>query len=613
MKLYFFRRLKSFFVHHWIKFFIAFFVVLILGLCIWGLASLESFYRKQMMATIPVQVFIGMLHALIFAYIIINMQGRGFTSMRRAIIKPEMVNMKFDDVIGIDEAKMEAKEVVELIKDHKRLDQVGGKIIRGILMIGPPGCGKTLLAKAIASEANIPFISMAGSEFVEVFVGVGASRVRKLFKNARQMAYDNGACIVFIDELDVIGRGRSFSMFGGGGETNSTQNQLLVEMDGLGSRKENIIVIGATNAQENVLDEALLRPGRFDRKIYVGRPYEEGREKLFEFYLNKVKHDPNINIERWARRSVHKSPAEIENIVKEAALIATRKGNSIVYQNDMSQAMERIELGIKHHRKVADVELVGTAYHEAGHLIATFFLHPTDDIFKASIATRKGTLGVVYRQAREEILSPDKEKLIGDIKCSLGGYLAEKAKFGSTTTGVSSDFRFAMNQAYCMVWDYGMSLNNDRIRLGNYQMVKETLSDSMKEELNREVEKIIEACAKEVELLFKKEIELLDRFAMELLKREELDYDEIEEIFREHGKSDKDRARNTHKDKVFKSIIDERNKFLEAKVKEEMAKNAQAQANGSLPGAPSTGTAVADDTGSAKLITPDPRSLFFNI
>lgn len=563
MKLYSFRKLKSFFVHHWIKFFIAGFVLLILGLCVWGLWSLESFYRKQMIATIPVQIFIGGLHALIFAYIIINMQGRGFTTLNKGRIKPQLININFSDVIGIDEAKLEASEVVELIKDRKRLDRVGGKIIRGLLMIGPPGCGKTLLAKAIATEAGIPFISMAGSEFVEVFVGVGASRVRKLFKQARQLAYDSGACIVFIDELDVIGRGRQFSFFGGGGETNSTQNQLLVEMDGLESRKENIIVIGATNAAEGVLDEALLRPGRFDRKIYVGRPYEEGRANLFKYYLAKVKHDPNIDIWRWARRTVNKSPAEIENIVKEAALIATRSNKEIIEHTDLSQSLERIELGVKHHRKISDRELVNTAYHEAGHLIILYFLHPTDDVFKASIATRKETLGVVYHQPREEILCDDREMMMADIKTSLGGYIAEKIKFGITTTGVSSDFKHAMHLASIMVWHVGMA---DGKIIGDYTQVKE-ISDSIKEKLNKEVEKILSQCADEVEALLRKEMVLLDRFAMELLKREELDYDEIEDVFKEYGKTQLQyRSNFLEKEAMLQKIIEERNKFLKEKV-----------------------------------------------
>ncbi len=582
MNNYFFRKLKTFLLYHWIKIVIVIFVVGLIGLCIWGLSSLESFYRHQMLATIPIQIFIALVHVLIFVSILINAQGRGFTSLKKNKIKAQDVNVTFDDVIGIDEAKIEASEVVELIKDRKRLDKVGGKIIRGLLMIGPPGCGKTLLAKAIASEAKIPFISISGSEFVEVFVGVGASRVRKLFKQARQHAYESGACIVFIDELDVIGRGRSFSFYGGGGETNSTQNQLLVEMDGLSGKRENIIVIGATNAAEGVLDEALLRPGRFDRKIYVGKPYEDGRAKLFGYYLSKVKHDANIDIGRWARRTVHKSPAEIEYIVKEAALIATRGGKEIVDHVSMSQALERVELGYKHHRKINDRELINTAYHEAGHLIAVYFLHPTHDVFKASVATRKSTLGVVYHLPKEEIIGRDKGMLLASIKSSLGGYIAEKIKFGSTTEGVSGDFRNAMELAYYMVWHLGMS---DGGYLGDYSIIDGILSDAQKDILNKEVEKILSDCSKEVEKLLNAEIKLLDRFAMELVKHEELDFDEIDAIFKEYGKTQYDYiSKEQHKETVLEKIIAERNKFLEQKIEEINSQHKTASSDESTAG-----------------------------
>lgn len=251
-----FRKTKIFLRTHWVKMLIAFLVIGLLTLAVWGISSLESFYRKMTLATLPIQLLMGGIHAVIFVTMYQMFFRGSFGSMGNKKIKSGWVNVKFSDVIGVEEAKEEAMEVVELIKDRKRVELIGGKIIKGILLVGPPGCGKTLLAKAIAAEAKIPFLSTAGSEFTEMFVGVGASRVRSLFRKARTLAYSNGACIIFIDEIDAIGRARQFSAFGGGGETNSTQNQLLIEMDGLSDRAEDIIVIAATNSAEGSLDRS---------------------------------------------------------------------------------------------------------------------------------------------------------------------------------------------------------------------------------------------------------------------------------------------------------------------------------------------------------------------
>ena len=470
------------------------------------------------------------------------MQG-GLAKISKAKIRGELVNVKWSDVIGMENVKEEAREVVELIKDRARVRKIGGKILRGILMIGPPGCGKTYLAKAIATETGLPFLAMSGSEFVEIFVGVGASRVRRLFKKARELAYGHGGCIVFIDELDAIARKRVFSVFGGTEETNSTQNQLLAEMDGLQeikdkhgdpSPEQNVIVIGATNASEENLDMALLRPGRFDRKLYIDRPNLEDREKLFAYYFGKVQYDPSINIGRLARKAVYKTPADIENIIKEAALIATRDKRDKIKYEDISEAMERVELGMKHKLNMTAHEKEQTAYHEAGHLIALYILHPTDDVFKASIIPRRGTLGVVHHQPKEEIFTYDKNKLLADIKADLAGYVAEKMRFGTTSSGVSSDFTQAMRIAHNMVWRFGMG---DKGLLGDYTAIPESqISENLKEQLNEETDKLLKRCIKDVEELLGKERPILDRFAKELLEKEELDYDDIEAIFNEYGK-----------------------------------------------------------------------------
>ncbi|MDP3980830.1 MAG: AAA family ATPase [Chlamydiota bacterium] len=535
MRIKFFRKLKIFMMNYWVYVLVGSIVFVMIILAIWGLNSLESFYRNMTLATMPIQLLMVAMNAVIFVYLYMSVFRGGFSQMKAGKVKADQVNIHFDQVIGIDEAKEEAWEVVQLIKDRKKIKQIGGRIMRGLLMIGPPGCGKTLLAKAMATESALPFMAISGSEFVEVFVGVGASRVRKLFKKAKALSFAHGGCIIFIDELDAVGRKRQLASFGGGQETDSTLNQLLVEMDGL-EEASNIVIIGATNASDDVLDQALLRPGRFDRKIYITQPGLGGREKVFTFYLNKVRHDPTIDIGRLARKSVWKSPADIELIIKEAALIATREKRYIVTYKDLSAAIERIDMGMKVKKEMTPQEKKMTAYHESGHLIILYILHPTDDVFKASIAPRRGSLGVVYHQPREEIYSHSKDKLQADIKVSLGGYLAEKIKFGvpKTTTGVSQDFKNAMAWAHYMVWTIGMGAHG---YVGDFTIIPEKqLSDKIKQDLNDDSNQILKECMQDAEELLKSEIDLLDRFAKELLEREELEYDDIEAIFKEYEK-----------------------------------------------------------------------------
>ncbi len=529
------RRMRMHYQNHKVKLFITLGVLALIVLSVYGMMSLESYYRNITLAQMPISILLVLVNSVVFVYMYMMVLRGGMANIDKKNVNAKDVNIRFSDVIGLDEVKEEALEVVSLIKDHARLKKIGGKIVRGILMIGPPGCGKTYIAKAMATEAGLPFLSMAASEFNEVFVGVGASRVRKLFATARSLAYGYGGCVIFIDELDALGHRRTFNQFGSG-ESNTTQNQLLVEMDGISAGKvENVIVIGATNASEDNLDPALLRPGRFDRKLYISKPGLESREQLFKYYLGKIKHEASIDVRRLARKGVGKSPADIENIVKESALIATRNGTDVVTHREISEAIERIDLGTKTRISMNAREKEMTAYHETGHLMVTYLMHPRDDVFKASIIPRKSSLGVVHPTAIEEWHSHDRESLLADIKVCLAGYAGEKVKFNTTTSGVTSDFKKAMLIAHHMVWECGMGPSG---LVGDYTVVpKNLLSEDVKNQLTQDVDAIIKQCLKEVEDLLRKEKELFERFAHELLTKSELDYDQIEAVFAEFGKA----------------------------------------------------------------------------
>lgn len=524
---------------HWLWVAILALVTVSIVVPIWYMSGMEESVRRYIVGINVASMPWGILQTLVFvAFLYLLQYGGGFAQFKKSKVDTAMVSVKFSDVIGLTEAKREAWEMVQLIKDRAALKKVGGKILHGMLMIGPPGCGKTMLAKAIATEAGVPFLSTSGSEFVEIFVGVGAARVRKLFKQARQYAQAYGACMIFIDELEVVGKTRVFmDAFGGSSESNSTLNQLLVEMDGLTDSDAHIVVMGAMNASEDVLDPALLRPGRFDRTITIGRPNLAERKEIFEYYGKKIPLGPDVDLGRLARKSVYKTPAEIENILKEAALIATRDRRDVVSYKDFSAAIERIELGVAHRLNLTPREREMTAYHEAGHLLIVYLTHPTNDVFKASIVQRGGTLGVVHSIPREELYSSDAKTLRAHIKVSLAGYVAEKQKFNTTTDGVSADFTNAMSIAHNMVWKFGMGENGF---VGDYTRIpKDQLSDDLKGRLNDQTQKILHQCMMEVEQTLKAEAHILERFANELIARDELDYDEIVKIFIEYDKHPK--------------------------------------------------------------------------
>jgi cell division protease FtsH len=527
-------KLKLFIRNHWVGLSIALISVVAVLFPIWYLAGVEENTRRYIISMNVASMPWMVLNTVIFVGFLYLMQSGGFSALKKTKVDAGMVNIKFSDVVGLTEAKREAWEVVQLIKDRRRVKAIGGKILKGVLLVGPPGCGKTMLAKAVATEAGVPFISISGSEFVEVFVGVGAARVRKLFKQAKDYAQAHGSCIIFIDEVEVIGRKRVlYDAFGGGSETNSTQNQLLVEMDGLES-ESNVVVFAATNAIEDILDDALLRPGRFDRKIFVGRPNLEEREALFAYYMGKVKCDPEVEIARLARKAVHKSPAEIENVVKEAALIAARSSRDQIVFKDFSEAIERVELGVAHRLSLNPHEREMTAFHEAGHLLALYLTHPTSDVFKVSILNRGGALGVVHSTPTEEIYAADKDTLLAHIRTALGGYAAEKVKYGVTTEGVRSDFAKATTLAHDMVWRLGMGKSGF---IGDFTVIPQhERSSDISNALNREAQEIIKEQYAAVDGLLRENWQIVERFVKELLEREELDYDEIAAVFNEYGK-----------------------------------------------------------------------------
>ncbi len=557
------RKIKIFLQFHWIA-------IIIILLCLAVAVSLyfflnstisawkgsESYFKKATLAQYGIFFYIFFVLQILalplqIALYIWMMRGgyMKFTKVQAKTTEGKDIKIHWSDVIGMEEAKQEASEVVKLVMDRVEVQKIGGKILRGILMMGPPGCGKTYLAKAIATESNLPFIAMSGSEFIEMFVGVGASRIRKLFKQARQLAYTEGGCIIFIDELDAVGAQRSVDRgFGGQTESNTTLNQLLIEMDGLKEKDYNVIIIGATNAPETFLDPALLRPGRFDRKIYVELPNLDERESLFEYYLKDAKFDATVDKKRLARLTVGNSPADIANLVHEAALIAVRNKKTVISMKEVTEAYDRVEMGIKHKVVFSQEERAKIAYHEAGHAIAMYFLAPHKDVFKATILARGGALGFVMPQPREEIHVRTKDQYLGDIKVNLGSYAAERLKLKVTTSGVSQDFTNAMWIAHHMVWEWGMGKSG---LVGNYASIAAMptrmgvfrgenvsyVSEKVKEQLNDEVQEILQECLKEAEQLLINESSLLDRFAEELLKKDELDYDEIEAIFKEFNKT----------------------------------------------------------------------------
>ncbi|MBF0490337.1 MAG: AAA family ATPase [Candidatus Omnitrophica bacterium] len=544
-----FRKVSVFIRLYWIRLILISFAITML---IWMIQfmivsngnydQLESFSRRnisaQMGQTMIMFIFVNLLSLpLTIGLYSWMMSGGALGKMGTLDLNKVRVNVKMDDVIGMDEAKREAIELIKLLKDRALVKQIGGKIVKGTIMFGPPGCGKTYLAKAIATEAGLPFLSAVGSEFVGMFVGQGSARMKSLFKQARALASMEGGCIIFIDEIDSFARPRQADMgFGGTTSNNATINQFLTELDGLRKAENNIICIAATNVQAEDLDEAVMRAGRFERKIYVNRPNLKERKDIFDFYLKNVKVDPAtpVNTEILAKKTLWFSPADIDYMIREAGIVALRDRRDTVNAKDLAEAYDRIAFGMKSNIKRSEQSKLWTAYHEAGHAIIGYLLHPTDDVIKATVIPRKGFYGAVFSSPQEEHKSSNKEDLYADIKRCIAAYVAERIKFGTTSQGVGgapgSDFYTAISIASRMVRSYGMGksgLVGDFLYSEKYHF----LSEKTKETLDNDVQEILNNCIKEVELVLNEKRDLLEYFAQELYKKEELEYDEIEAIF----------------------------------------------------------------------------------
>lgn len=511
--------------------------------CVQSFNMVENFSKRQIAGQMALLLPMFLLVQLIAAPIMIGlqmyfMQG-GFAKMFQSKTSLSKANVKWDEVIGMEEAKKDAWELVELLKDRKKLKRVGGKIIKGMLMMGPPGCGKTYLAKAIATECGLPLVSASGSEFIGIFIGIGTARIKSIFKQARAQAQIHGGCLIFIDEIDSFARHRrSETGFGGTMDRNATINQFLTELDGLRKTENNIVVLAATNCGEEELDSAIIRPGRLERKIHVKRPNLKEREDVFKLYLGKVDYNKEtIDLSILARKTVWFSPAEIDSMVREASLLAQRNHNDQIEREDINEAYERVSFGQKSNLVLPEIDKLWTAYHETGHALIYYLLAAEHDVMKATIIPRAGALGYVFARPKDEMYSQTKEHYLSDIKVSLGSYVVEQKKFGLTTSGVggspSSDFGQAITTAQYMVWSLGMGPSGI---IGDFYSLmtahgSRSVSDATKERLNNDVQEILQSCLREVQEIVDRYWATIEVFAQRLYIKEELDYDEIEEIF----------------------------------------------------------------------------------
>ena len=468
----------------------------------------------------------------------IKMAGKGalsFGKSKARMLAKDRNKTTFKDVAGIDEAIEEVSELVEFLKDPKKFQRLGGRIPKGVLMVGSPGTGKTLLAKAIAGEADASFFSISGSDFVEMFVGVGASRVRDMFEQGKK----NAPCIIFIDEIDAVGRSRFSGIGGGHDEREQTLNALLVEMDGFDTQ-EGIIIIAATN-RADVLDPALLRPGRFDRRITVNLPDVRGREAILKVHSRNVKLDPAVDLSVTARGTPGYSGAELANLLNEAALLAARTGKKFVGQVELEEARDKVRWG-RERRSLAmtDENKKLTAWHEAGHALVNVLLDHTHPLHKVTIIPRGPSLGSTMSLPKEDILNYRKKELLDTITMTMAGRIAEEITSGDISTGAGGDIQQATNMARAMVCQYGMSeklgmvqyVEDDEFFLGRDMMRRKTYSESTAQEIDAEVHAIINGCYNRAREIIFANRDKLEMIANALLEYETLDGVQVQDIVR---------------------------------------------------------------------------------
>jgi cell division protease FtsH len=485
-------------------------------------------------------MIVGMGAFIWFSYSRQAGEGKSAMSFGRSRAKlndPTKNKVTFQDVAGADEEKEELKEIVDFLKNPKKYSEIGAKIPRGILLVGAPGTGKTLLAKAVAGEAGVPFFSISGSDFVEMFVGVGASRVRDLFDTAKK----NTPCIIFIDEIDAVGRHRGAGLGGGHDEREQTLNQLLVEMDGFGPN-EGVIVMAATN-RPDILDPALLRPGRFDRRVTVMRPDIRGREEILKVHARNKPIDPKVDLREIARITPGFTGADLANLLNEAALLAARKGETVITYEDISEAVFKVMIGPeKKSRIISEKERRLTAYHEAGHAIVLRMVSDTDRVERVSIIPAGGAGGYTAHKPSEDMYYATRNHLLASIKIALGGRAAEELAFGEISTGAASDLQSCNSIARDMITKYGMSekLGNlvfgteGEVFLGKDYGHVQNYSEKLAAIIDDEVKAIIDNAYAEVLEILRGARELLDAMAQILLEKEKIEGSEFETLVRKY-------------------------------------------------------------------------------